>query len=116
MSNRFSEWIARVFPGQATPEPTRAHLTLSETENAFFVGTRRTDESVRDRTATDRGEILEQCLQAWRESPIGRRVVELTSQYVVGNGFDMQCDHGPTRVFLDQFWAHPADLLPHELD
>ncbi len=40
---------------------------------------------------TDRGDIWS--LEAWRESPIGRRVVELTSQYVVGTGFDIQCDH-----------------------
>ena len=106
MTNVFSQWIAKVFPGQSTPESARAHLALSETESAFFVGTRRYDESMRDRTAYDRGDILEQCLEAWRESPIGRRVVELTSQYVVGTGFDIKCDHAPTREFLDQFWAH----------
>lgn len=106
MANIFSQLFSKVFPPRDATASTRTQLTLSETENAFFVGTRRYDESLRDRTTTDRGDILEQCLEAWRESPIGRRVVELTSQYVVGTGFDIQCDHEPTRAFLDQFWAH----------
>ena len=110
MPKTFSQWMAKIFTPK--PAPTRAHLSLSETESAFFVGTRRYDESARDRYDYDRQDVLDQCLEAWRDSPIARRVVELTSQYVIGAGFDIQCDHDPTRRFLSEFWGHRLNHMP----
>ncbi len=55
---------------------------------------------------------MAQCLDAWRESPLARRIVELTSQYVVGPGFDIKCDDEPTRTFIDQFWHHRLNRMP----
>ena len=55
---------------------------------------------------------LAQCLEAWRESPLARRIVELTSQYVVGPGFDIKIDDEPTRTFINQFWNHRLNRMP----
>jgi hypothetical protein len=92
-------------------QSVRARLSILESENTFLVGTRRYDESVRDRLSPDRESTLEACLRAWREDPLARRLVGLTSQYVVGGGVDIQCDHQPTQDFLTAFWGHRLNRM-----
>ena len=53
-----------------------ARLSTSENDNTFTVGVRPWDTSPRDRYVTDRREILEEALNAWRLNPLGRRIVE----------------------------------------
>jgi hypothetical protein len=89
----------------------RERLAVVEDENSFLVGVRRYDESLRDRLNPDRESILEACLKAWREDPLARRLVGLTSQFVVGGGVDLQCDHGPSMDFLNAFWTHPLNRM-----
>jgi hypothetical protein len=114
MPNPFSQFIARVFsPNGASP--ARAHLAVPEDDNSFFIGTRRYDETDRDRLEYDRHDTLEQCFEAWRDSPLARRIVELTSQYVVGNGFDVKCKHPHTANFIDQFWNHRLNRMPSRI-
>jgi hypothetical protein len=89
----------------------RERLAVVEDDNSFLVGVRRYNESLRDRLNPDRESVLEACLKAWREDPLARRLVGLTSQYVVGGGVDVQCDHGPSQGFLNVFWGHPLNRM-----
>ena len=84
---------------------------MVENENSFLVGTRTLNQSDRDRYAYDRKEVLQQCLDAWRENPLARRIVELTSQYVVGAGLAINCDHQGSADFLSQFWNHRLNRM-----
>ena len=113
-SNPFSYFLQSLFP-KVFDEVVRERLTVTEDENTFFVGTRRWDESERDRLEYDRTDVLEQCLEAWRDSPLARRIVELTTQYVIGSGFDIKCDHEPTRKFINQFWDHRLNHMGAKL-
>jgi len=110
MPNAFSRFLGNIF-SPIVQQSVREALT-AETDNTFFVGTRRYDESDRDRLDYDRQTVLEQCLDAWRTSPLARRIVELTSQYVIGPGFDISCKHEPTRKFINQFWTHRLNRMP----
>jgi hypothetical protein len=114
MPNAFSRFLGRVF-SPIIQQSVRETLSVAETENNFFVGTRRYDESERDRLDYDRQDVLEQCLDAWRGSPIARRIVELTSQYVIGPGFDINCKDEPTRKFLFEFWTHRLNRMPSRM-
>jgi len=87
-------------------------LAMAETENSFLVGTRSTSQSERDRYTYDRSEILEQSLDAWRSNPLARRIVELTSQYVVGGGLTINCKHDQVAAFLNDFWNHRLNHMP----
>ena len=60
----------------------------------------------------DREELLTQSLEAWRLNPLARRIVELTSEYVVGAGISLTCRHDQTGRFLDQFWNHRLNRMP----
>ena len=84
---------------------------LNETENTFALGSR-LGENPSERYAPDREEILRQSLEAWRVNPLARRMVGLTSQYVVGGGISFSCEHEPSAAFLHEFWDHPLNSLP----
>lgn len=67
--------------------------------------------TARDRALPDRRATLEQALEAWRVNPLARRIVELTTQYVVGGGIAVSCPHAPTARFLRAFWEHPLNRM-----
>lgn len=66
----------------------------------------RSADDERDRQPYDQQTILQQSLAAWRSNPIARRIVGLTSQYVVGGGLRIQCEHTRSQRFLDAWWQH----------
>jgi hypothetical protein len=113
-SNPFSQFLSRVF-SPIIENSVREQLSVSETDNTFFIGTRRYDDSERDRLDYNRTEILEQCLDAWRDNPLARRIVELTSQYVIGQGFDIKTNHEQTKKFINSFWSHRLNRMPSRL-
>ena len=66
-------------------EETRARLATDDS-NTFYVGSRSWGSNDRERFDYDREEMLRLALEAWRVNPLARRIVELTTQYVVGGG------------------------------
>ena len=93
------------------PQSIHTQFSLDETDNTFLVGARRDDDNARDRLAWNRDEVLEECLNAWRFNPLARRIVELTSQYVVGGGISLDCAHAATAAFVDAFWKDPLNRM-----
>jgi len=90
----------------------RSALAIVENENNFLAGTRSLTQSDRDRYDYDRKDILEQSLDAWRTNPLARRIVELTSQYVVGGGLTINTKHAAAASFFDEFWNHRLNHMP----
>jgi len=60
----------------------------------------------RDRLPYDQQTILQETLEAWRSNPLARRIVGLTSQYVVGGGVRITCNHPGSEQFLKNWWEH----------
>jgi hypothetical protein len=92
-------------------QQVRQALAQAKTENTFLAGSR-SGESLTDRYAFDREEIQLQALEAWRVNPLARRIVGLTSQYVVGGGVTYSSPHTATAAFLRSFWEHGLNRLP----
>ena len=65
----------------------------------------------RERSAAERYDIMQQALTAWRVNPLARRMVGLTSQYVVGGGFQIDCKDEYTLSILQKFWKHPLNHM-----
>ncbi len=103
--------IERLF-NKPIQRQVQAQLSALETDASFSLGARSLNESDRDRYKADREDLLEQSLDAWRLNPLARRIVELTSEYVVGSGISFSCRHEPTGKFLDQFWNHRLNRMP----
>lgn len=96
-------------------EQVHASLALAETENTLLVGSRSAYGLPHDRMGFDREAVMSDCMDAWRFNPLARRIVELTSQYVVGGGMNPVCPHAPTQAFLNHFWQHRLNHLPVRL-
>ena len=80
MANPLKLFLTKIL-SPIVDETVRNTFSTAETDNTFFVGSRSFEDSDRDRLDYDRSAVLDQCLLAWRESPLGRRIVELSSQY-----------------------------------
>jgi hypothetical protein len=105
-----SETLFQRFFGKAIEQ--RVHQALAaETDATFLVGGRGWSFEERDRLDYDREEVLRQALEAWRVNPLARRIVELTTQYVVGGGLRLHADAPATHDFLTTWWAHPLNQL-----
>lgn len=104
-------FIERLF-NPAIQRQVKAQLSALENDASFSIGARSLADSERDRYSADREELLSQSLDAWRLNPLARRIVELTSEYVVGSGISVSCRHASTARFLDQFWNHRLNRMP----
>ena len=104
------EVTRRIFGSQISRQ-VRAALAVVENENNFLLGVRAASEGERDRYSYDRQEVFEQALDAWRVNPLARRIVELTTQYVVGSGISVVCRDEYTASFLERFWSHPLNRM-----
>lgn len=100
----------RIFKKQID-QAVRSQLAVIENNDTFLIGTRSMTEGDRDRFSYDREEILSQSLEAWRVNPLARRIVELTTQYIVGGGLSLNCKGETENKFLDKFWNHRLNRL-----
>lgn len=108
-SSIWSKTVGRLF-GAEIRRQVRAGLA-EETDATFLLGASSAGGSERDRLTSNRQEVLEQALEAWRVNPLARRLVELTTQYVIGSGISIQCKHEPTARFLEEFWNHTLNHM-----
>lgn len=97
--------------GKPEPAGQRKQFTITETDNTLLVGARSLEDSPRDCSSYDRAQILEDCLDAWRFNPLARRIVELTSQYVVGGGMLVSCEEPAVQAFLQDFWQQRLNRM-----
>lgn len=111
MSKPFSKFLSNLF-SPIIEQSVRERLSVLESENSFLVGVRSYADSDRDPPSFTREEILSQCFDAWSENPLARRIVELTSQYVIGSGFDFKCPDDQTKAALNAFWFHRLNRMP----
>jgi hypothetical protein len=99
---------ARIF-AKSIQAGVRSALALSE-DDPFFSGAR-ANLSERDRWDGEREDVLRQALEAWRFNPIARRLVGLTTQFVVGSGFTITCKHEATNEFIKAWMQHPLNRV-----
>jgi len=90
-------------------------LAVKETENTITLGSSAWDSNFRDRLSYDRKKILDQAINAWRSNPIARRVVQLTTEFVIGDGLAFQTTNARANKFLTEFWNHPLNNLTEQL-
>lgn len=100
--HRLERWLAG--------KPRRA--ALSGEENHWLVEPQPWNHNPRERWQYDREEVLRQALEAWRVNPLARRIVGLTTQYVVGGGLRVRAAQPAAHGFLQEWWQHRLNQLP----
>lgn len=119
------DWFrTRLRGGLPVEEPTKEFpavdvqhtlLSTAENDNTFMLGARGFDALAYDRASYDRQQVMEDCLEAWRFNPLARRIVELTTQYVIGGGVSLTVGDEASEAFLQGFWKHPLNRMDMKL-
>src|SRR5512133_880664 len=93
-----SRWLQRQLDREV-------RTALSESDSFFALGSHGSASEM-DRYTPDRDQLLRDALEAWRVNPLARRIVGLTSQYVVGGGLSIRADHPATHRFIADWFHH----------
>lgn len=88
----------------------RAAAEIKETDQTFFGG-KSMSALYRNRLDYDRDKVLKETLRAWRVNPMARRIVKLTSQFVIGKGIVIQSKNKHTDKFLKSWLNHPLNRI-----
>ena len=83
------------------------------TDNNFFPDGMST--LYRDRISYDRDTILSETLRSWRINPIARRIVILTTAFIVGEGFKIKNSHVATQKFMSKWWTHELNDIDTQI-
>jgi len=94
--------------GEVERRVALAVRAVDDARDVLVAGQRGQD---RDRYGADRDEVLRDALDAWRANPLARRIVALTTQYIVGAGVTLSSPHAPTQAFLQSWWNHRLNRM-----
>jgi len=50
-------------------------------------------------------------LEGWRRNPLARRIIGLTTSYVVGDGITLTSEYGPLKRYLALWWSDAQNLM-----
>lgn len=79
-------------------------------------GFRRITAGARDISPTSHARMLVAADKIYRENPLGRRLVEITLDNVVGDGIQFECGHEGLQEALDEHWADPDNDWEENLE
>lgn len=69
----------------------------------------------RDQSWSDYLQQLTDTLEAWRKNPLARRIVALTTDYVVADGITLSSTSAPLQRFITEWWHHPQNHMDMRL-
>ncbi len=69
-----------------------------------------------DRTSGEIQELYLDTLAAWRKNPLAKRIVDITTDYVIGDGITLSSPNRSLNKFIEEFWYHPQNNMPLRLE
>ena len=69
-----------------------------------------------DRSSGELQELYLDTLTAWRKNPLAKRIVDITTDYVIGDGITFTSPNRSLNKFLEEFWYHPQNNMPMRLE
>ncbi len=64
-----------------------------------------------DKNYRERYSDIQDALETWRKHPLARRIVNLISAYVIGDGIRISTKYAPLQRFIDEFWQHSRNRI-----
>jgi hypothetical protein len=104
----FSRFVNRFFGAEIERRVSLAVRALDDSRDRL-VGR---SSYPRDRYGYKRDEALQEALEMWRVNPLARRIVGLTTQYVVGGGIGVEVKHERINKFIQDWWSHRLNRMP----
>lgn len=108
-------------PTPSTPTATTqtkqpAHsLAYIENDDTISQGSTRWESNFKDRINWEREKVLIEVINAWRQNPIAKRIIEITTEFVVGDGFGFEVKTDEHKKFLTEFWKGELNDLDAQI-
>jgi hypothetical protein len=84
-------------------------LSVAETESTITKGASVWKSMFRDRANWSRSDLLTQCFNAWRSNPIAKRLVEITTEFVIGDGLVFKSTNKRANKFVKRLTSDPLN-------
>lgn len=95
---------------------TRAYLAaVTSRVSDLDSGWRSMTGAARDQPWSAHLQQIDDALEAWHKNPLARRLVALTTDYVVGDGITLSATSAPLQRFLTDWWHHPQNHMDMRL-
>lgn len=111
MANILTQFLDRFRPAR---QEVKTSLSVSPITDANFFPEGMSS-NYRDRMDYDRATILSEVLRAWRVNPIARRVIILTTAYIIGEGITPKSKNKATQKFISDWWKHQLNEIDNQL-
>jgi hypothetical protein len=94
---------------------TSAQFAVLESEDTITHGARLWTGLFHSRENYDRASVLTKALNAWRSNALAKRIIEITTEFTVGDGFSFDCKHARAARFLKAWWNDPLNDIDSQL-
>lgn len=99
--------FARFF--RKTIRPITSALAVAETESTITRGASVWKGMFRDRANWSRKDLLTQCFNTWRSNPIAKRLVDITTEFVIGDGLGFRSANKRADKFIKRMANDPLN-------
>lgn len=109
----FANWLD---PTRADVRARRAsRLTVRETDDTITKGSNAWHSLFVTRLNMDREKILTQVINAYRTNPIAKRIIEITTEFAIGDGFGWSATGARLERFVKRMWNNPLNDLDTQI-
>jgi hypothetical protein len=113
MEENMLKRFARLFDPVRIPPKLAA--VVRKGDDTISLGSAGFSGAFRDRFIYDRQTQLIEIINLCRSNPIARRIVELSTEFVIGDGFSISSPNRRVEKILKEFWEHPLNDLDTQL-
>lgn len=68
-----------------------------------------------DRDFSEAAQLYRDALEATRRNPMAKSIVDITTDFVIGDGINISSPHSRMQRFLDKFWHHELNRIDQRL-
>jgi hypothetical protein len=68
-----------------------------------------------DRTTAEIAELYKDALEATRKNPLAKSIVNITTDFSLGDGINISSPHRRMNRFIEKFWNHPLNRIDQRL-
>ncbi|MFW6068931.1 MAG: hypothetical protein ACOC9E_05055 [Chloroflexota bacterium] len=69
-----------------------------------------------ERTHAEIQELYEDTIEAWRKNPMAKRAIDITTDYVIGDGISISSSFKPLQRYIEAFWNHRKNEMSNRLE
>lgn len=113
----FKNRLIDAFLGGVIETKVKERLQAASVTDKDEAGWRRlTGNSTKELPSVTRDRAMEIAYWLWKNNPLANWIIEITTGFVVADGFTVEAKNKTVKALLDRFWKHPVNNFPIYLE